>query len=138
MARIALCVIATGRYHHYLPGLCRSAELFFLPRHTTTLVVFSEAPPPCGDVWHKAAGRPWPGPTLYRYHDILSAAGELNRHDYIFYVDVDCLFVSPVGDEVLGGLVATVHQGFAPKPRHRWLMPLLCTPLQWKTIFSLL
>ena len=60
---------------------------------------------------------PWPGPTLHRYRTLLQAAEALADCDYVYYVDVDSRFVRPVGAEILGDLVATIHYGFCDRPR---------------------
>lgn len=52
----------------------------------------------------------WPMPTLLRYHTFLQQEETLAKYDYIFYCDVDMLFVDVVGDEILGdGLTASVN-----------------------------
>lgn len=62
----------------------------------------------------------WPLPTLHRYHLFLREAERLKDYDYIFYCDADMLFVAPVGDEILGDLVAAQHPMHAHK---RGLVP---------------
>lgn len=44
----------------------------------------------------------WPMPTLMRYHTFLQQEEILKEYDYIFYCDVDMMFVDIVGDEILG------------------------------------
>jgi histo-blood group ABO system transferase len=51
----------------------------------------------------------WPLPTLHRYHLFLREEKLLSEYDFIFYIDADMLFVSRVGDEILGDLVGAVH-----------------------------
>lgn len=52
----------------------------------------------------------WPMPTLMRYHTFLQQEETLAKYDYIFYADVDLLFVDVVGDEILGdGLTASTN-----------------------------
>lgn len=56
----------------------------------------------------------WPMPTLLRYSLFLQQEEKLQEYDYIFYCDVDMLFVGVVGDEILGeGLTAAQHPMFA-------------------------
>jgi histo-blood group ABO system transferase len=46
---------------------------------------------------------------------------DLENYDYVFYSDVDMLFVDQVGEEILGpGLTATIHPGFYNKPREEF------------------
>lgn len=73
----------------------------------------------------------WPFPTLFRYHMFLQQEELLSAYDYVFYCDVDMLFVDTVGDEILGdGLTATVfpmftllkgkeYAPFEPNPKSR-------------------
>lgn len=52
----------------------------------------------------------WPMPTLMRYHTFLQQEELLATYDYVFYCDVDMMFVDIVGDEILGdGLTASVN-----------------------------
>lgn len=52
----------------------------------------------------------WPRPTLMRYHTYLQQEEILQEYDYIFHCDADMLFVSMVGDEVLGKGLTAVQQ----------------------------
>ncbi len=113
---VALCVIATGEYRRFLPGLLESARRFFLPGHCVYPYVFGDGGYLCNAYNWDIAHEPWPGPTLHRYHTILKAE-PLASYDYIFYVDADCRFVGTVGNEILGGLVGVIHQGQATQPR---------------------
>jgi len=118
--RIGLCIIATGKYHRFLEPLWESARRFFLPGHDVRLFLFSDRPAPVPCEHLDTPHRPWPLPTLYRYHTLLQAEERLRNLDYIFYCDADMRFVATVGDEVLGRLVAVVHPGFARKPAHEF------------------
>lgn len=114
--RIGLCVIATGKYGRFVGPLWESAQRFFLVGHEVRLWLFSDAPPLVPCEWVPTAHRPWPGPTLYRYHTLLEAENQLRAMDYVFYCDADMRFVAPVGEEVLGKQVAVLHPGFYGKP----------------------
>jgi histo-blood group ABO system transferase len=111
--KTALIVIATGeRYHKYIQPLLQSARTYFVPH---TPVVFSDAnniglgERPYMVIDHEE----WPGPTLHRYHTLLKAQQYLRCFDQLFYIDVDMLFVSKVGEEIFSdGLTATLHPGF--------------------------
>ena len=43
---------------------------------------------------------------------MLQAAEALLACDYVYYLDVDSRFVRPVGEEIFGDLVATIHFGY--------------------------
>ena len=121
--RIGLCVIATAKYAQFLTPLLASVHKHFCPDHDVRLFIFSDQEP--GDVfcgvdswlkerlrWHLVPHRPWPAPTLYRYHTMLGAADALLGCDYVFYCDVDMRFVGRVGQEIFGDRVAVLHPGF--------------------------
>lgn len=56
----------------------------------------------------------WPMPTLFRYNLFLQKEDVLKEYDYVFYCDIDMVFASYVGDEILGeGLTAALHPMYA-------------------------
>lgn len=56
----------------------------------------------------------WPFPTLMRYNLFLNEEETLREYDYVFYCDIDMLFVDEVGDEILGdGITAAQHPMYA-------------------------
>lgn len=57
----------------------------------------------------------WPMPTLFRYHLFLQQEEKLKSYDFIFYSDIDMIFVNFISDEVLPekGLVAALHPMYA-------------------------
>lgn len=117
---IGLCIIATGGYGRFVGPLWESAQRFFLPGHDVRLVLFSDAPAPLACEHVATPHRPWPQPTLFRFHTLLEAEMRLRAFDYLFHCDADMRFVAPVGEEVLGRLVAVLHPGFAGKPAHEF------------------
>jgi hypothetical protein len=122
MSKVLLIAIATGKYHSFIEPMIGSAREFFLSgeSHDVNFLVFTDNPTLIPDhsdtytsVWEH---RPWPYPTLLRYHAFLSQKDFISGYDYLFYCDADMLFVAPVGDEILvDGLVATIHPGFYNK-----------------------
>lgn len=119
--KIALCVIATGKYTRFLADLLLSAEEFFCAGHDVEFFVFSDNCPlltaHCPLTTVHCQHEPWPGPTLHRYRTMLQAAAELSQFDYVYYCDVDMLFTGCVGVEIFGELTAVLHPGFFNKPR---------------------
>jgi histo-blood group ABO system transferase len=111
-----LCVIATGRYASFVEPLLASADKFFLPGHDVDYHVFSDTDfrSRPGVVWHLIRNpKPWPWPTLHRYHIILDVReDEWEDYDYIYYIDADMRCVGGIGDEIFGKIVATEHPGF--------------------------
>lgn len=128
-----LCVIATGRYKEFLPTLLMTADRYFLVDCDVRYHVFCDLagyspmiPSRRTVFWHLWEHKPWPYPTLHRYHAMLSAKDDLLDNDYTYYVDADCEFVGHVGEEVCGELVATLHHGYVGKTgRH---LPLESRP----------
>ena len=121
MSKVALCLIATGKYDRFLPECLRTAGECFLDGHDVTYFVFADRLRPGENVvWRPTPHNPWPWPTLYRYHTMLQAKKELLQHDYLYYLDVDSRFVRPVGEEIFGDLVGTIHPGYAGQPKRNW------------------
>ena len=126
--KVALCVIATGKYTRFLCELLTSAREFFCPGQQRRFFVFTDdcklqidkcKLKICNEQFAicNSPHEPWPGPTLHRYRTMLRAEAELRACDYVYYVDVDSRFVRPVGEEIFGDLAATIHFGFCEKPR---------------------
>lgn len=62
----------------------------------------------------------WPMPTLMRYHLMLQQEEKLKEYDYVFYCDVDMLFVNIVGDEILGEGLTMVQQPMYAVRKEFW------------------
>jgi histo-blood group ABO system transferase len=112
--------VATGKYRGYIEPLWESARRYFLPGTDVRLFVFGDAPPLIDGEFIATEHRPWPGPTLFRYHAVLAARRLLSACDYVFHCDADMRFVAPVGQEILGELTAVVHPGFADRPPEQY------------------
>lgn len=135
--RIALMLIATNKYVDFVKPLLESVDKWFLTDHKVNVYLFTnlvddrrvidilEEYRPINRVSlavRETEHQPWPMMTLLRYNMFKSIEQELEgNYDYIFYSDVDMLFVDKVGDEVLGtGLTATIHPGFYNKSREQF------------------
>lgn len=93
-----------------------SAKQFFLKGHQVDYFVWSDMPADTdlGATIIPTETSAWPLPTLQRFSLFLREEKKLAEYDYIFYCDADMLFVSPVGDEILGeGLTAAQHPMYA-------------------------
>lgn len=91
--------------------MIESARKFLLPGHEVDFLCWTDMP---ADAKIDAKiipteSRPWPVPTLHRYHLFLKQEKLLSEYDFIYYVDADMRFVGRVGDEILGNLVAADH-----------------------------
>jgi len=114
--KIGHLVIATNRYMEFLDPLLESARRHFLPGHEVTPFVFTNMPYNGPGVRVEQEHYPWPGMTLRRYEIFWKNRDALASMDYLYYTDADMIFVAPVGDEVLGDLVATIHPGYYNAP----------------------
>ena len=116
--RIAVVVTATGTYRKHVPGFAAAAYRYLCTDHHVTLFVLSDGRVPLQPpldrfvVWLNISSPPsWPFPTLKRPHFALSHWARIKEFEYVFMMDVDLLFVRPVGLEVLDISVASYHPG---------------------------
>lgn len=109
-----LLLIATGqKYWQYVDPLIQSANKFLLP-HATLLL--TDCPTGFGVYQSHLDNRGYPETTLKRYHSFLEHEPFISKFDYTFYVDIDALFVAPVGEEIFSsGITATRHHGYVGK-----------------------
>ena len=121
--RIALIVVATGEYVHHLPLFAHSARAHFCRDHDVSLVALSDTRIPLdpgldGYVrWLNVSAAKWPLPTLKKPHMVLQHWTAIHGFDFAFILDVDIIFVRPVGVEILHDTVACLHPGFFGKDR---------------------
>jgi histo-blood group ABO system transferase len=109
---IAVVIIATGeKYVPYAAPLIASLKQFFPPHH---VFLFTDSGEEFEATKIYLEHRPWPRPTLMRYHTILEQRDELQQYDYIFYMDVDLRVVNRIApEEILShGITAVLHGGF--------------------------
>lgn len=109
-----VCICLNEPYWQYIHPMIDSARKFFLKGHDVDFILWSDMP---ADYKVDAKVIPtepfeWPLPTLHRYHLFLREEKLLSEYDYVFYCDADMKFVSRVGEEVLGELVAAPHPGY--------------------------
>lgn len=111
---IGLCVVATGRYDSYAAGMIESARKHFCKKHNVTFFVFTDGKipenPDAVVTFQSRMG--WPYDTMKRFHVYREHKDLFHEMDYVYGVDADMLFVSDVGDEILGDRVVTQHPGF--------------------------
>ncbi len=125
--KIGLLVIATNKYIQFVNPLWDSVRQNFMAGHDVTMFIFTNMPhqpdntiPGYQQIVIPQKHIPWPGPTLFRYNIFSSAKEHLEKMDYLFYCDADMRFVAPVGEEILGNLVGTIHPGFYASPRSQF------------------
>lgn len=119
--RVAVvCISLNERYWEYLSPMIASARKFLLKGHDVDFIAFTDMP---ASTKIDAKIIPtesfeWPLPTLYRFHLFLRQEELLKEYDYILYCDADMKFVSRVGDEVLGDLVAAEHPMYSVRSEY--------------------
>ena len=120
MEKIGLLLIATNKYIDFVQPLITSADKYFMAECDVTYYVFTDHKNinlqtsrnvVILDVEHK----PFPHSTLMRYGFFHQYNSILSKEDYLYYSDVDMLFVDSIGDEILGSRVATRHPGYYDK-----------------------
>lgn len=119
-AKVALCVMATGKYLTFAHTMIQSAKRYFCINHEVTYLVFTDdnsvfdgtkkSESNIKYIYQKRLG--WPYDTMNRFHVYYTQKDFLETMDYVFATDADMLFVDFVGDEILGERVATQHPGY--------------------------
>lgn len=117
LTSVGLLLIATGKYDRFVDGIISSADKFFLNgEYDVTYYVFSDAPPKTKSerkiVHIPIEHRPFPFASMDRFKHFVENEDKLKNEDYLYYVDVDCLFVDNIGNEIIGNLVGTSHCGY--------------------------
>lgn len=115
MKKVSILIVATGDYIKYLDKLLESCDKYLLKDCKVTYHIFTNARKKSGrtDIkYHGIIHKPFPYPTLYRYHFIKSFQQYMNNEDYYFYLDVDTLIKDYITSEILDERVATQHCGF--------------------------
>ncbi|KAM9758242.1 histo-blood group ABO system transferase-like [Menidia menidia] len=123
--RIGLFVLVVGTYAQFVRRFLHSAETHFLPGQMVTYYIHTDNPsaldPPVElgperqmKVFQVTELPGWDRLALRRMVLLADAIkGPIGSEvEYIFCADVDQEFVGPVGEEILGDLVATLHPEF--------------------------
>ena len=113
VAVVAICL--NTPYWPFISDMIVSARKFFLKGHDVDFICWTDMPLETKIDAKIIPTEPfeWPLPTLYRYHLFLREEELLKEYDFIYYIDSDMKFVSRVGDEILGDLVAAQHPMYA-------------------------
>lgn len=112
--KVALLVVATGKYIDFLDGLINSAKQYFLNDADVHFYVFTDF---AGwdnyyITYRYIEHKQWPSSTLNRFHFFKKYEESLQKNDYLFYIDVDTLFMASVTREILSDRTAVQHCGF--------------------------
>lgn len=109
--KICLLTIATNKYIQFVEPLYETVAKYFPEEWEINCVIFTDHEVETSDnvricnIGHE----PWPMPTLKRYNYFVKEKDFILEHDYCFYLDADMRIDAPVGEEILGDLVATIH-----------------------------
>lgn len=112
---VVVTICLNQPYWEYLGKMVDSAKKFFLKGHEVDYFSWSDMPADQLPGIKVFPTQPftWPMPTLHRYHLFLQQEELLKEYDFIFYLDADMLFVSRVGNEVLGDILIAQHPMYA-------------------------
>ena len=118
-------VIATNKYFQYLESLLDSADQFFLRDEHVAYSVFTDqveegealvAAKPYGESvkFYEIEHRPFPYPTLYRFHFFKRFEQNIGAiADYFFYMDVDSVITREItARDVVSARTAVQHCGY--------------------------
>ncbi len=116
MKKIGILLISTNKYSKFIQPLIDSIERYFLTNHKVSVHLFTDTLTGTGKIpvyRYIIPSYKFPQATLYRYK-IFSKYRDWLTEDYLFYIDIDSLIISPVTDEILNpyGLTAVHHPGF--------------------------
>lgn len=111
---IGLLLIATNKYTQFIQGLITSADKFFLTNeYNVTYYIFSDKDNIITTnrnvVNIKIEHKQFPYASMDRFKHFIQNADKMEKEQYLFYCDVDSLFVSNIGSEIIGSLVGVQH-----------------------------
>jgi glycosyltransferase involved in cell wall biosynthesis len=118
---IGLMCIATGKYFKYVQPFITSADKYFLDNQfNITYYIFTDKDIKIQSnrnvVIIPIEHRPFPFASMDRFKHFSNNAEKFNTEDYLYYCDVDCLFVDSISTEILGDLVGVRHCGYFNTP----------------------
>ncbi len=123
MKKTALLYIATGEYFLFWEDYFHSCEKYLLKNHEKHYYVFTDCENIYGeqecDRIHKIRidAMPWPLITLLRFHIFLRVEHELERFDYLYFMNANLQCVDEISEEQIvpineEELVVAQHPGF--------------------------
>lgn len=109
--KICILTIATNKYLQFVEKLYSDIAERFIPGSEINCLLFTDHEVETSDNVrvHYIDHEPWPMPTLKRYNYFIKEKDFILQHDYCYYLDADMRIDNPVGEEILGDLVATKH-----------------------------
>lgn len=125
--KVAILYIATKRYVTFWEDFYRSCEKYFLPNAQKTYFLFTdakqiEALENVKKIPHKFLG--WPQETLFRFQTFLTQKKELEKFDYIYFINGTMAPRRLIGNEIFPsqeqGLMVTLHPGGYRQKREKY------------------
>lgn len=115
--KVGLLLIATNKYNKFLQDIVKSADQFLLKHEADiTYFIFSDQVPNISTTG-KIEFIPikhvnFPFASMNRFQYFVENKDLLLQQDYLYYTDVDCLFVDQINSEIFGDLVGVRHCGY--------------------------
>ncbi|XP_040179017.1 N-acetyllactosaminide alpha-1,3-galactosyltransferase-like isoform X2 [Rana temporaria] len=122
---VGLSVFAVNQYlESYLADFLVSANIYFMPNLSCVFYILTDRPDDVPDIKLRpgvskvilqiSKRSRWQDISMLRMQDLLDLVlpRAVEQVDYLFCMDVDQIFTSIYGPEVLGDLVAQLHSGF--------------------------
>ena len=100
--KVAITFIGTNKYLDFLPKYYENIEKYFLPNSEKTIFAFTDGElndtPDNLKVYHQEHLE-WPYITLKRFEIINKARKEIDKHDWLVFIDGDALPVTTITEE---------------------------------------
>uniref|UniRef100_A0A3Q1HG77 Globoside alpha-1,3-N-acetylgalactosaminyltransferase 1-like n=1 Tax=Acanthochromis polyacanthus TaxID=80966 RepID=A0A3Q1HG77_9TELE len=114
--RVAVVVLAVGKYTRFLKGFLESGEKYFLVGFRVTYYIFTDNEQDVPNV-KLTKGRKitvLPVPSAKRWQDVVLSKMKWirNETDYLFMMDIDSIFHNRFGAESLSRMSAVLHRGY--------------------------
>ena len=125
--KVGILVIALGRYTEFWAELFTSCEKYFLPNFQKEYYIFTDSENlkyknrnNVHQIYQKKLG--WPFDTMMRFDMFLSQKAELQKLDYLYFLNINLVCRKVVGEEILpteinDGLMVCSHPGYYNRPR---------------------
>jgi len=112
---VGLIMIATGKYDRFIQGMISSADNYFLNDYDVSYYIFTDSNAEIVSrrpvIKIPIEHRPFPYASMDRFKHFTQHADKFVQEEYLFYVDVDCLFVDTVNNAIIEQLVGVRHCG---------------------------
>jgi len=102
--KLAVVFIGTNRYLNFLPTWHEACEQYLVPSTEKKYFVFTDGEldgVPDNIIPYHQKHLPWPYITLYRFGTILKAKEDLQKFDFVLFLDADMRVVDTVTEEDL-------------------------------------